>query len=61
MKHRFFVCACMECRKPMIVKIDVLESERECCVDIKNAKLLKVFNDEDEAKNFVQYYKKSED
>ena len=45
----------------MIVKIDVMESERECCVDIKNAKLLKVFNDEDEAKNFVQYYKKEED
>ena len=54
---RYYVAHCEKCNKMVLVKVKFIEFESECCVDFSNLKLMKMFNDEEEAKNYIKLYK----
>lgn len=54
-----YVFACMECNKPILIKVEFMQFGDEKCLDFKNHKLLRVFNDEREAKNYFDIYLQS--
>jgi hypothetical protein len=59
MKSVFFYAAtCIESNNPVLVKIDFMDFKEECCLDFKNLKIMKVFYDESEAKNFMKLHEK---
>ena len=51
---RYFVCSCLKCNKVNLIKVKFLEFDEDCCLDFGNLKTLKVFNDENEAKNYLR-------
>ncbi len=57
---RYHVCSCLECKKIVLVKIKFMEFDDDCCLDFKNLKTLKTFNDEEEAKNYIRLYRKED-
>jgi hypothetical protein len=57
---RYHVCSCTDCGKIVLIKIKFMEFDKECCLDFKNLKTLKTFNDEEEAKNYIKLYEKEE-
>jgi hypothetical protein len=57
----YYVCSCLECNKLVLIKIDFMDFNKECCLDFKNLKILKIFNDENEAKNYMKIYRKNEE
>ena len=50
---KYYVCVCLECNKPIIYTVDFLVKENKCCLEFKNHKILKTFNDENEAKILI--------
>ena len=57
----YYACSCLECHATVLVKVDFLEFNKECCLDMKNLKVLKEFNDEKEARNYLSLYRKDEE
>ena len=53
---RYYVCICLECSKPIIYTVEYLVKENDCCIEFNNHKILKVFNDEKEAKKFLELH-----
>ncbi len=58
---RFYVCNCLQCEDIVLIKVKFVEFQNDCCLDFKNLKILKEFNDEDEAKNYMKLYQKDEE
>ncbi|MBN2367829.1 hypothetical protein JXC34_02335 [Candidatus Woesearchaeota archaeon] len=58
---KYYVCSCQECRSPVLVKIDFMEFNSDCCLEFKNLKVIKEFNDEAEAKTYLDRYMKNEE
>ena len=59
--ERFLVITCRKCNKPALLKVTFEEYENKCCLDFNNHKVLKVFNDETEAKNYFRLHKQDEE
>ena len=57
----YYVCSCLNCNKIVLVKVDFMDFNEECCLDFKNLKILKNFNDEQEARNYMKIVKNEED
>ncbi|MFH2021350.1 MAG: hypothetical protein ABIJ34_08110 [archaeon] len=57
---KFFVCKCQDCSSMILFKVDFLEYNDECCLEFKNHKIMKVFGDEQEAKNYLALFEKEE-
>ena len=53
---KYFVYSCTDCNQVNLLKFETGGSN--CCIDIKNIKILKEFNDENEAKNYISLFKK---
>ena len=58
---KVYVCNCMECGKSVMFKIDFTEFNDNCCLDFKNLKILKTFNDEMEARNYFNSISQNEE
>lgn len=58
---KYYVGSCTECGKITVIEINFLEFENDCCLDFKNLKVLKTFNDELEARNYAKLYSKDEE
>ncbi|MEM3374376.1 MAG: hypothetical protein QXE31_04095 [Candidatus Woesearchaeota archaeon] len=57
--EKFYVGKCLNCKKMVLMKLEFLEYD-ECCVNFDNLKILKVFNDESEAKNYMSLFENEE-
>ena len=58
---KFLVYSCLKCHAVIVVKMDFLEFNKECCLEFKNHKLLKMFNDENEARNFMKQFERDDE
>ena len=58
---KYLVYMCLECKKPVLIQLYFLDFNKECCLKFENHKLLKAFNDESEAKNYIQNFTEDED
>jgi hypothetical protein len=58
---KYYVASCLECKEMVLIKVSFKEFDKECCLDFKNLKLMKDFNDEEEAKNYLKLYKKDDE
>lgn len=58
---QYYVFTCMDCNDPILIKVEFMEFKNMSCLDFKNHKLLKVFNNESEAKNFYDVIKRNEE
>jgi hypothetical protein len=58
---KYYVCNCLECKSPVLVKVDYMEFNEKCCLEFSNVKIMKTFNDELEAKNYIKLMKKDEE
>jgi len=61
MTKKYFVYMCLECKQPVLIQLDFLEFNKECCLEFENHKLLKTFNNESEAKNYIKNFTEDED
>ena len=61
MTKKYFVYMCLECKKPVLIKLDFIDFNEACCLEFKNHKLLKSFNDKSEAQNYIKYFTEDED
>ena len=50
---RYYVAHCLDCNSQVLIKMEYLEYNDKCCLDDKNIKTIKVFNDEQEARNYM--------
>jgi hypothetical protein len=57
---RYYVGTCLGCNNLVLLKVKYAEFEKECCLEPKNLKILRIFNDEEEAKNYIKLYSKEE-
>ncbi len=55
--EKYFVASCLECNSIVLYKMELLDFNKECCIDFKNLKIIKTFNDEQEAKNYMERWK----
>ncbi len=51
--EKFYVAKCQKCNYFVLYKVEILDLNKECCINFDNHKVLKVFNDEQEAKNYL--------
>lgn len=58
---RYYVANCLECNKKVLIEMKFLEFEKDCCVDFNNLKILKMFNDEGEARNYIKLFENEEE
>ena len=49
---KYVVCACLDCNKPVLYKVEFIHSNDKCCQELKNLRAVKVFNDPQEAEEY---------
>jgi phage FluMu protein Com len=61
LSEKYIVSSCRKCNKPILMKVQFQEYEGKCCLDFNSQKILKIFNDEKEAKNYYGLHKQEEE
>jgi len=51
---KYYVTACQKCNKMGLMKIEFIEFFDSCCLKMDNLRVVKEFNDEEEAKNWIK-------